>query len=180
MRKWWTGATNKVCRIMWTGEMSQPNKQGRRGPVPRVPMQTSKCLQKSRVGKALTPLLENSHDWMPFWSARTLMHMAWRGHRRNSVFRSFPCRVVLQRRGVPGNWGIFKNHFLQVQKWSLLPWTKPVKGGRRPVWLNKSIITELKHKRRHTRGGRKDRWCREYRDNECAGMESGKPKPIGS
>lgn len=62
MRKWWTGATNKVCRMMRTGELPQTKKQGRRVLLQAYPHK----LQKSRVRKALTPLLENSHDWMPF------------------------------------------------------------------------------------------------------------------
>lgn len=178
MRKWWTRATNKVYRMMWTGEMSPKNRS--EGGLLQDIYTTRKCLQKSRVGRTLTPLLENSDDWIPFWSVCSVIHMGWRGHRRNSMPRSFPCSVVLERRGVQRNWRIFKNHLLQVQIRSLLLWIKLVKGGRRSIWLNRSLLTEMKHKKRHARGGSKDRWCKEYRDNKCAGIGSGKPKPIGS
>lgn len=56
-RKWWAVATSKVCGMMWTGEMSQSTKQGRRGPTPRVSTQRSECLQDS----------SNTSSGKPMW-----------------------------------------------------------------------------------------------------------------
>lgn len=49
--------------------------------------------------------------------------------------------MVLERKEVQESWLIFKNHLLQVQEWSFLTCRKSSKGVRRPVWLNKELLT---------------------------------------
>lgn len=60
------------------------NRTGQKGPSPRVCTQIRKRQEASITGKALIPLLENHHDWVPFLSAvhQCLQHGEPRGRIR--------------------------------------------------------------------------------------------------
>lgn len=45
------------------------------------------------------------------------------------------------------NWLIFKDHFLQAEEWSVLVSRNSGKNSRRLAWMNKELLTKIKHKK---------------------------------
>jgi len=59
-----------------------------------------------------------------------------------------PCTRALKGRGVQECWSLFKRHFLHAQDQCIPLRKKSSKGGRRPAWLNKELLAELRWKRK--------------------------------
>jgi len=55
---------------------------------------------------------------------------------------------VLEGRGVQEGWSLFKCHFLHAQKRCIPLKKKSSKVGRRPAWLNKELLEEIRWKRK--------------------------------
>jgi len=55
---------------------------------------------------------------------------------------------ALEGRGVQECWSLFKHHFLHSQEWCIPLRKKSSKGGKRPAWLNKDLLAELRGKRK--------------------------------
>jgi len=55
---------------------------------------------------------------------------------------------ALEGRGVQECWSLFKRHFLDAQEWCMPLRKKSSKGGRRPAWLNKELLVEIRWKRK--------------------------------
>jgi len=55
-----------------------------------------------------------------------------------------PWARALEGRGIQECWSLFKYHFLHAQEWCIPLSKKSRKGGRRPVWLNKKHLAELR------------------------------------
>ncbi|KFV13526.1 hypothetical protein N340_11889, partial [Tauraco erythrolophus] len=72
------------------------------------------------------------------------------------LFRDLLSRVqwdeALEGRGARESWLIFKDHLLQAQE-RCIP-TKRKSGGktRRPAWMNKDLLDQLRHKKKTYRG----------------------------
>lgn len=56
------------------------------------------------------------------------------------VLGRIPWLQALQERVVQESWLISKYQFLQAQKCCILMSKKLVKGGKRPVWMNKELL----------------------------------------
>ena len=54
----------------------------------------------------------------------------------------------LEGRGVQESWKLFKHHFLHAQDRCIPLSKKSSKGGRRPIWMIKELLVELKWKRK--------------------------------
>jgi len=59
-----------------------------------------------------------------------------------------PWARALEGRGVQECWSLFKYHFLHAQDWCIPLRKKSRKGGRRPAWLNKERLAEIRWKRK--------------------------------
>ena len=59
-----------------------------------------------------------------------------------------PWARALEGRGVQECWSLFKRHFLDAQEWCMPLRKKSSKGGRRPAWLNKELLVEIRWKRK--------------------------------
>ena len=59
-----------------------------------------------------------------------------------------PWARALDGRGVQECWALFKRHFLHAQEQCIPLSKKSRKGGRRPSWLNKKLLEELRWKRK--------------------------------
>jgi len=55
---------------------------------------------------------------------------------------------ALEGMGVQECWLLFKHHFLHAQEWCIPLRKKSRKGGRRPAWLNKELLAELRWMRK--------------------------------
>ena len=55
---------------------------------------------------------------------------------------------ALESRGVQDSWLLFKHHFLHTQDQCIAPSKKSGKGGRRPAWMSKELLVELRWKRK--------------------------------
>jgi len=55
---------------------------------------------------------------------------------------------TLEGRGVQECWSLFKRHFLHAQERCIPLRKKSSKGGRRPAWLNKELLAEIRWKRK--------------------------------
>jgi len=55
---------------------------------------------------------------------------------------------ALESKGVQENWSLFKHHFLHVQDRCISLSKKSSKEGRRPVWMSKELLVELRQKRK--------------------------------
>jgi len=64
---------------------------------------------------------------------------------------------ALEGRGVQECWSLFKRHFLHAQERCIPLRKKSSKGRRRPAWLNKELLAELRWKRKVHECGKKDR-----------------------
>jgi len=58
-----------------------------------------------------------------------------------------PWARALEDRGVQECWSLFKRHFHRAQERCIPLRKKCSKGGRRPAWLNRELLAELKWKR---------------------------------
>ena len=54
----------------------------------------------------------------------------------------------LEGRGVQECWSLSKHHFLHAQGWCIPLRKKSIKGGRRPTWMNKELLLEVRWKRK--------------------------------
>jgi len=61
---------------------------------------------------------------------------------------AIPWARALEGRGVQEYWSLFKHHFLHSQERCIPLRKKPSKGGRRPAWLNKELLEEIRWKRK--------------------------------
>jgi len=59
-----------------------------------------------------------------------------------------PWASVLEVMGVQECWSLFESHFLHAQEQYIPLRKKSSKGGRRPAWLNKELLAELRRKRK--------------------------------
>jgi len=59
-----------------------------------------------------------------------------------------PWARALKGRGVHECWSLFKRHFLHAQEQCIPLRKKWSKGGRRPAWLNKELLAEIRQKRK--------------------------------
>jgi len=59
-----------------------------------------------------------------------------------------PWTRALEGRGVQECWSLFKHHFLQAQDEGIPLSKKTRKGGRRPAWISKQLLAELRQKRK--------------------------------
>jgi len=59
-----------------------------------------------------------------------------------------PWARALEGRGVHECWLLFKHHFLHVQERCIPLRKKWRKGGRRPAWMSKELLAELRWKRK--------------------------------
>jgi len=59
-----------------------------------------------------------------------------------------PWARALEGRGVRECWSLFKHHFLHAQEWCIPLRKKSTKGGKRPAWMNKELLVELRWKRK--------------------------------
>jgi len=59
-----------------------------------------------------------------------------------------PWARALEGRGLQESWLLFKRHFLHAQKRCIPLRKKSSTGGRRPVWLHKELLAEIKWKRK--------------------------------
>jgi len=56
--------------------------------------------------------------------------------------------TALAGRRVQENWSLFKHHFLHTQERCIPLRKKSRKGGRRPTWMSKELLAELRRKRK--------------------------------
>jgi len=54
----------------------------------------------------------------------------------------------LEGRGIQESWSLFKHHFLHAQDRCIPLRKKSRKGGRRPAWMSKELLAELRQKRK--------------------------------
>jgi len=55
---------------------------------------------------------------------------------------------ALEGRGVQECWSLFKHHFLHAQERCIPLRKKSSKGGRRPIWMSKELLAEIRWKRK--------------------------------
>ncbi|KFV04577.1 hypothetical protein N340_07601, partial [Tauraco erythrolophus] len=72
------------------------------------------------------------------------------------LFRNLLSRVqwdeVLEGREAQESWLIFKDHLLQAQEWCIPTKRKSGRNTRRPAWMNKELLDQLRHKKKAYRG----------------------------
>jgi len=66
----------------------------------------------------------------------------------NELLGGIPWAWALEGRGVQECWSQFKRHFLHTQERCIPLRKKSNKGGRRPAWLNKELLAEIRWKRK--------------------------------
>jgi len=59
-----------------------------------------------------------------------------------------PWARALKGRGVQECWSLFKHHFLHAQERCIPLRKKSTEGGKRPAWMNKELLAELRWKRK--------------------------------
>jgi len=59
-----------------------------------------------------------------------------------------PWARALEGRGVQEGLSLLKRHFLHAQQWCIPLRKKSSKGSRRPAWLNKELLAEIRWKRK--------------------------------
>jgi len=86
---------------------------------------------------------------------------------------------ALEGRGVQECWSLFKHHFLHAQERCIPLRKKSRKGGRRPTWMSKELLAELRWKRKvHGMWKEGQATWEEYRNvSEHARMQRGRPRP---
>ena len=69
-----------------------------------------------------------------------------------TLFRELLSRVpwesAFEALGVHECWSFFKNHLLKAQEQAIPLCPKSSKQGRRPAWLNRELLVELKRKKK--------------------------------
>ncbi|PKU43200.1 glycerol kinase [Limosa lapponica baueri] len=71
---------------------------------------------------------------------------------------------ALERSGAQGSWLVFKDHLLQAQD-QCIPRKKSGKKARRPAWMNKELLDNLKSTKEAYRGWKQGQVdCEEYRE----------------
>jgi len=55
---------------------------------------------------------------------------------------------ALESRGVQESWSLFKHHFLLAQDRCIPMSKKSSKGGRRPTWMSKVLLVEIRQKKK--------------------------------
>jgi len=60
------------------------------------------------------------------------------------LLRGIPWARALEGRAVQECWSVFKCHFLHAQEWCIPLRKKSRKGGRRPTWMSKELLAELR------------------------------------
>ncbi|KAJ7400195.1 hypothetical protein BTVI_107529 [Pitangus sulphuratus] len=58
-----------------------------------------------------------------------------------------PWVKALEDKGIQESWSIFKYHFHQAQNQCITMTKKSGKGGRRPVWMSRELLANLKQKK---------------------------------
>jgi len=89
------------------------------------------------------------------------------------LLETIPRYTCLEIREFQEIWLILKAHLLNAQEWSILMNRKSSKGSRRPAWINKQLLTQLRYRR-----GKKGQVIRRNTEtlSEHAGIRLGKPK----
>jgi len=65
-----------------------------------------------------------------------------------NLLGGIPWVRAFESRGVQESWSQFKHHFLHAQDWCIPLRKKSRKGGRRPTWMSKELLAELRWKRK--------------------------------
>ena len=64
------------------------------------------------------------------------------------LLSSVPWESAFEGLGVHECWSVFKNHLLKAQE-QAIPWCpKSSKQGRRPAWLNRELLVELRREKK--------------------------------
>ena len=79
------------------------------------------------------------------------------------VLGRIPRDMALERRGIWKSNLIPKVHILQAQEKSILTSRKSSKGDRRPAWISKELLTELRHKKEAYKRWTKRQMTQKYR-----------------
>ncbi|GAB0186361.1 hypothetical protein GRJ2_001101400 [Grus japonensis] len=93
----------------------------------------------------------------------------------SGLFRDLLGRVpwdrALEGRGVQKSWLVFEDHLLQAQE-QCIPTKRKSGKTRRPAWMNKELLSKLKHKK-EAYGGWKQGWVawEEYRETVQAARD---------
>lgn len=99
------------------------------------------------------------------------------------LFNRVPCESGSEGLGCHRCWSVFKNYLLQAREQAVLLCHKSGKWGRRPAWLNRKLLMELKTKKKfynlwkqgqalEKEGGAVVHRCREKTENST-GVETG-------
>ncbi|GAB0208399.1 mitochondrial enolase superfamily member 1 [Grus japonensis] len=64
------------------------------------------------------------------------------------LFSRVPWESAFEGLGVHECWSVFKNHLLEAQEQAIPLCCKSSKWGRRPAWLNRKLLVELKRKKK--------------------------------
>lgn len=63
-----------------------------------------------------------------------------------NVLKGITWFIALERTEVQQSWLVFKDHLLQALQWSISICRKPGSGSRTPMWIDKTLLTQSKHK----------------------------------
>jgi len=66
----------------------------------------------------------------------------------NELLGGIPWARAFEGRGVQECWSLFKRHFLHAQERCIPLRKKSSKGGKRPAWMNKELLAEIRWKRK--------------------------------
>ena len=64
------------------------------------------------------------------------------------LFNRVPWECAFEGLGVHECWSVFKNHRLEAQEQAIPLCRKSSKRGRRPAWLNRELLVELRRKKK--------------------------------
>jgi len=64
------------------------------------------------------------------------------------LLEGIPWVRALEGRGVQESWSLFRHHFLRAQDQCIPLGEKSSKVGRRPAWMSKELLVELRQKRK--------------------------------
>ncbi|GAB0197925.1 mitochondrial enolase superfamily member 1 [Grus japonensis] len=83
-----------------------------------------------------------------------------------------PWDKALEGRGAQERWLVFKGHLLQAQERCISTKRKSGKNAQRPAWMNKELLSKLKHKKEACRGWKQGQvaW-EEYRETVSAARD---------
>ena len=63
------------------------------------------------------------------------------------LLRGISWARALKGRGIQECWSLFKHHFLHAHEWCILLRKKSRKRGKRPAWMSKDLLAEVRWKR---------------------------------